>query len=69
MTKTADGIRDSLLGCLGSCMPGKLIKTPPEAARSFVDDMRAFFAEKGSVRATQSPPGNCTRSNSTTPAS
>ncbi len=32
-------------------MPGKPTKIPPEVARSFVDDMRAFFAEKGSVRA------------------
>jgi hypothetical protein len=31
-------------------MPSKLIELPPEVARDFVRDMRAFFAEKSPIK-------------------
>ena len=32
-------------------MPRKQLELPPEVARAFVEDMRAFFAEKNGVKA------------------
>jgi hypothetical protein len=32
-------------------VPGKPIKLPPEVAKAFVRDMRAFFAEKSNIKA------------------
>jgi hypothetical protein len=35
-------------------VPGKPIKLPPEVAKAFVRDMRAFFAEKSNIKPTRS---------------
>jgi hypothetical protein len=32
-------------------MPSKPIELPPDVARAFVADMRAFFAEKSTIKA------------------
>jgi hypothetical protein len=49
--------------------PRKPIDVLPEAARRFVEDTSAFFAENNTIKDDGIAPGNCTRSGSTALAS
>jgi hypothetical protein len=61
-------IRNLEVGAYIQRMPHKPIELPPAVARRFVEDMRAFFAEKSTIEADEIA-ASCTRSSSTMPAS
>ena len=50
-------------------MPSKPIELPPAVARRFVEDMRAFFVEKNTIRPMESRLANFIGSSSITQAS
>ena len=42
-------------------MPLKPLELPPDVARDFVRDMRAFFAEKNTIKADEIAASGCRR--------